>query len=283
MQSALVSSEWLAAHLSDPKLVILDASMDKVIGREPIVYDEPCFIAGARRLDLERECTDLQSSELHALPSQAQFTELVQRLGIDQDSTVVIYDNQGIYSSPRGWWCFKVMGFEQVFVLDGGLPKWLKEQRSCADKPATEFPRGNACGQYQAEKVCNAPQVLDTLADKQAMILDARASSRFLGQSPEPREGVRNGHIPGAVNLPFAEVLDGDSLKPQPALEQTFLHLGAMDARRSGKPLIFSCGSGITACILILAAYQVRLDALILYDGSWADWGSKAHLPLATS
>ncbi|GAB1105473.1 MAG: hypothetical protein Sw2LagTSB_35130 [Shewanella algae] len=102
MQSALVSSEWLAAHLSDPKLVILDASMDKVIGREPIVYDEPCFIAGARRLDLERECTDLQSSELHALPSQAQFTELVQGLGIDQDCTVVIYDNQGIYSSPRG-------------------------------------------------------------------------------------------------------------------------------------------------------------------------------------
>ncbi len=137
MQSALVSSEWLAAHLSDPKLVILDASMDKVIGREQIVYDEPCFIAGARRLDLERECTDLQSSELHALPSQAQFTELVQRLGIDQDSTVVIYDNQGIYSSPRAGGVSRSWALSRCLFSTAVCPNGSK---SCAPVPASRRP-----------------------------------------------------------------------------------------------------------------------------------------------
>ncbi|NMH65702.1 sulfurtransferase [Shewanella salipaludis] len=283
MNYPLVSTAWLEAHLQDEKLVLLDASMDTVIGKEPLIYDRLVCIPGARRFELERQFCDLQSSQIHALPTEAQFSLGIQALGIAPDSLVVIYDNQGIYASPRAWWTFRVMGFDNVFVLDGGLPQWLAEGRKTVNEyqAVDETAKGNAVGHYRPQLVCDSAEVLRRLDDAGTAIFDARGAARFQGKAPEPRAGVRSGHIPHSHNLPFTEVLDGYRLRPVAELRRRFAELSGDDAD-TGKRCICSCGSGITACILILALEAAGYDHAVLYDGSWADWGSNHALPLET-
>ncbi|MGX7651873.1 sulfurtransferase [Shewanella putrefaciens] len=283
MEYPLVSTQWLEAHLTDPYLVLLDASMEIVIGKEPLIYDEPICIPRSRRFDVEEQFCDKTSTQIHALPTFAQFIQGIAQLGIEPDSVVVIYDNQGIYSSPRAWWTFKVMGFNRVYVLDGGLPQWIEEDRITSsryqaegvDYGPTDVDTLADVLQYHPEQVMDAEAVLKRIEDPDTAIIDARGAPRFLGQVSEPRPGVRSGHIPRSVNLPFAQVLDGNKIKTVSELQSIYQGLAADKSAR-----IFSCGSGITACILILASVAAGHTNPILYDGSWADWGSRTDLPI---
>ncbi|MEJ2765350.1 sulfurtransferase [Photobacterium sp. MCCC 1A19761] len=277
MEFPLVTTHWLAEHLHLENLVILDASMGKVVGKQPIVYDQPIFIPKSQRLDLETTFCDLASDQIHAFPTVQQFTSAAQSLGINADSLVVIYDNQGVYSSPRVWWIFQAMGFGNAFVLDGGLPQWLAENRDTVSTVAPETKHfGNIEGEALPGRICDSQYILERLDREQITVLDVRAQDRFLGRAPEPRAGVRSGHIPGALNLPFTEVLDGHGLKSPAQLTQIFDRLLVNQPNQ----LIFSCGSGITACVVLLAAVIAGYQNTVLYDGSWSDWGSQPSLPI---
>ncbi|ASJ97698.1 sulfurtransferase [Shewanella marisflavi] len=278
MEYPLVTTAWLEANLFESNLVLLDASMESVVGKEPILYDEFVCIPRAQKFDLEKVFYDSTSTQLHAMPTPEQFAKEATALGIDRDSLVVVYDNQGIYSAPRAWWMFKLMGHANVYVLDGGLPQWLSESRMTSEtyqKPVLDEAREAFRVDYQPSFICDANQVLERLGGDSA-ILDARAAARFSGEASEPRPGVRSGHIPGSVNLPFADLLRGHRIKPVEELEQIFESLlSDKEAER-----IFSCGSGITACFLILASVAAGHDKAVLYDGSWADWGTNPDLPI---
>ena len=282
MASPLVTTDWLLENLDNERLVLIDASMATVIGKEPIVYDQPVWIPGSYRIDLEGTLCDTGSSQLHAFPTGEQFTQEVRRLGITSESLVVLYDNQGIYSAPRAWWILRSMGLEQVFVLDGGLPLWLAEERETVSAPVQgAASAGNLTGRLDRERVRDSAFVLQHLDDEQVAVIDARSRARFLAQAPEPRPGVRGGHIPNSLNLPFTEVLDGYRFKPASELEAMLRQLAPNLQPGNGQQLVFSCGSGVTACIILLAAELAGYDQLSLYDGSWADWGSDESLPVA--
>jgi len=272
----LVTTDWLASHLDDLDLVLLDASMEIVLGKEPLLYDELYVIPGAKSCQIDKRFFDHYSSQTHAMPTAEQFTHAVQALGINHKSTVVIYDNQGIYSAPRAWWTFKTMGFDKVLVLDGGLPQWQVEGRETVRQFVSVAHLGDSKGRLQVHKVCDTDFVLTQLGNLKLDIIDARAAGRFNGTLPEPRAGMRSGHIPGSLNLPFAQVLSGFKMKSTAELQDIFDSLNAKDQAKR----VFSCGSGITACILILASYAAGHHQAVLYDGSWAVWGGDPALPI---
>jgi thiosulfate/3-mercaptopyruvate sulfurtransferase len=274
--SPLVSVEWLVRNLDDPNLLLLDASMEKVVGMTPRVYEQPCCIPGARQCDLENRFIDADSPLPHTLPSTAVFTRQAQSLGINTDSVIVIYDNQGVYAAPRAWWMFRIMGHEQVYVLDGGLPEWQRQGHATQSAFAQASRQGNIQGVFQAQRVCTRAQLLSSLGTPGTRVVDARSEARFSGQAPEPRPGLRGGHIPGSVNVPFLDLMDGCKFAPRSMLAEKFTVSGIKPEDR----LIFSCGSGITACIVLLAAAVVGYQSLALYDASWSEWGADPDLPI---
>lgn len=278
-ESALVTVQWLHDHLHDPGLVILDASVPPVVpGFEAINSDGILrVIPGAGRFDYDENVCKPNSSLPHMMPSAELFESEVRKLGVDQDSLVVVYDDAGLYASPRAWWMFRAMGLERVKILDGGLPAWLHEGFDVVDHYADDDQSGNFKAVEQPGLFCAAENVLAALDDDSIDILDARSAARFHGTAPEPRPGLRSGHMPGACNLPCRDVLAGLHLKPVPELQ-------AILAERThpGKSLITSCGSGITACILTLAAWEAGYRDLSVYDGSWVEWGQPSKLPVVT-
>lgn len=281
MSAILISSDRLEDNLSNKKLVILDASMSKVVGKDPIVYASPIFIPQSKKCCPETSFCDADSASIHALPTQQQFDSELVKLGIQHDSLVVIYDNQGIYSSPRVWWIFKIMGFANAFILDGGLPKWMAEGRPvtqhCDESDAKlGAVAAGFTGSYNDQLVCDSQYVFKSLDDDSITVVDARSTARYLGLQAEPRAGLRAGHIPKSVNIPFDSVLNGHCFKKPEALKTEFSQLSHSDSAQ----LVFSCGSGITACIVLAAARLAGFKNTTLYDGSWADWGSQSSLPI---
>ncbi len=273
----LVSTAWLAAHLNDPDLRIIDASWYlPSMGRDARGEYAAAHIAGARFFDIE-DISDSRSALPHMAPPPEKFISKLRAMGVGDGHQVVIYDGMGLFSAPRVWWTFRLMGKTDVAVLDGGLPKWVAEGRPTEDLPPLVRDRHMTVSR-QNHLVKDVTQVAHAAKLGHAEIIDARPAPRFRGEAPEPRAGLRAGHIPGAKNLPFAEVLNGDgTMKPPAALRAAFQSAG-VDLT---KPAITSCGSGVTAAILSLALERIGHMDHALYDGSWAEWGMYDDLDVA--
>ncbi len=219
---------------------------------------------------MEVDLVDHSAELPNTFPSANQVTEVLQRLGVNQHSQLVLYDNQGIYSAPRAWVILKAMGLSHVAVLDGGLPQWLAEQRPTTTDYAAPRRQGNAVAHYDPSWLVSKAEVEASMHQATVGIVDARSAERFYGRKPEPRADMRSGHIPGSCNLPFTELMQGYRFAAPEQLAEQFATLGLDHKQR----LLFSCGSGITACILLLAAQRAGIAArLQLYDGSWAEFG----------
>jgi thiosulfate/3-mercaptopyruvate sulfurtransferase len=265
----LVSTDWLAQHLKDPDLRILDASWYLPnAGRDAKAEYAAAHIPGARFFDID-EITDQRSTMPHMAPPPEKFISRLRAMGVGDGHQVVVYDGSGLFSAARVWWTFRLMGKTDIAVLDGGLPKWIAEGHPTEDMPPVIKDRHITVSR-QSQLVKDVTQVAHSAKLGEAVIVDARARARFEGSAPEPRPGLRSGHIPGARNLPYTELLAGDgTMKPLPALKAAFEAAG-VDLSR---PIITSCGSGVTAAILSLALERLGHRNHSLYDGSWAEWG----------
>lgn len=279
MGSPLVSTEWLASHKDQPDLFLLDVSVDNVVGKEPIVYEELITIPGSYKVSIDHELSDTETAGIHVFPTAKQIQQVAQKLGFTPKSTIVLYDDQGIYSAPRAWWIFKSFGFEKVFILDGGLPKWQAEGRATATSHLEPYSQsGESTYERNPAAVKTSTDVLSNIDSEESTVVDVRAEARFYGKAPEPRPGVRSGHIPKSCNLPFMNVLTSDGLTFKSVDELKALFEAQNFSQDAS--FIFSCGSGMTACIMLVAAIVAGYDNVSLYDGSWAEWGADASLPI---
>lgn len=274
----LVSTDWLAKHLKDPDLRVLDASWYlPADARNPKAEYDEAHIPGARFFDID-EISDARSDLPHMAPPIEKFMSRMRAMGVGDGHQVVVYDGAGIMSAPRVWWLFKLMGQENVAVLDGGLPKWLAEDRPTEDMPPIARDR-HMTVRFQNQLVRDVTQVAHASKLGSPQIVDARAAARFRGEAPEPREGLRAGHIPKSRNVPFSTLLsDGQTMKSVDETRAVFEAAGVDLA----KPIITSCGSGITAAVLALALERLGHSDWSLYDGSWAEWGMFPTVPIAT-
>lgn len=271
----LVSTEWLAAHVGEPGLVVFDAT--KYLpndGRDGAAEFARAHIAGTRFFDID-EVADPDTTLPHMVPSAGRFERAMVGLGVGSESLVVFYDQKGLASSARGWWMMGLFGHDAAFVLDGGLPKWLREGRATqAGVPPAPAPGVFRASLFRASlRAGRLRGIGDMMADDPArVVLDARAAGRFAGTAPEPRAGLPSGHIPGSRSLPFTELLAADgTMLPVEALRARLLAAGVDGSR----PVVTSCGTGVTATILTLAMVQAGLPYGAVYDGSWTEWAGR--------
>lgn len=275
----LVSTSWLAAHLNDPDLRVLDASYYLPgEARDPRVEYDDAHIPSARFFDID-EISDSRSELPHMAPPPEKFMSRMRAMGVGDGHQVVVYDSAGLFSAARVWWLFRLMGKTDVAVLDGGFPKWQAEGHPVEDLPPLTRDR-HMTASRQAHLVKDVTQVAQAAKLRDWQIVDARAPGRFAGVEPEPREGLRAGHIPGSSNLHYRLLLNPDgTMKDPDALKEAFEGAGV----DLGKPVITTCGSGVTAAILSLALARLGHDKNALYDGSWSEWGRFAELAVETS
>jgi thiosulfate/3-mercaptopyruvate sulfurtransferase len=275
MINALISVEQLVSQLNHPDLIILDASIAPIGSSSAPNYCWPTHvIPHARRFNIEQEFCDLSSQFAHTMPTEQQFNRAAQLLGINQQSKIVIYDDQGIFSSARAWWMFKAMGHQQVSVLNGGLTAWRENHYPLHSAQQNQYALGDFQGVFNSQYFCQTQQVVNALTASNAVVLDARTSARFCGDVAEPRPGLRSGHMPGAKNLPYNALQNDGKMLP---IEQLAMKLAYYVNKQQS--VISTCGSGITACVLALAAYLCEYPEISVYDGSWTEWAQDLQLP----
>lgn len=278
-KSWLTETDELAAELDAPDIVIIDASWHMPgEGKDARADYLAEHIPGAIFFDID-EIADTKSVLPHMLPPPEKFSSRMRSMGIGDGSRIVVYDQQGIYSTARVWWTFRVMGVEDVTVLNGGLPKWKREGLPLeSGKPRLRSTR-HFTSRRNADLVRDVSDMKSILKDHSAEIVDARSAERFAGRAPEPRPGLRSGHIPGAHNLPYGRLLKQDSTLKSPAELEALFHEAGVDL---SKPVVTSCGSGITASVLALALAVIGHRRTAVYDGSWSEWGADQSLPIET-
>jgi thiosulfate/3-mercaptopyruvate sulfurtransferase len=276
---ALVSPEWLAERIGAPRLRVLDASFYlPTEGQDARALFAAAHIPGARFFDID-QVADSETTLPHMLPTAGRFAREAGGLGIGNADLVVVYDQKGIFSAPRAWWMFRLFGHEHVAVLDGGLPGW----RASGFRIETGEPQPAVPAAYvtdlHAARVRGLGDMRDNIASKAELVLDARPSGRFDGSAPEPRPNLPSGHIPGAVSLPASELLQGGrTMLPPDALRARFAAAGVDGSR----PVVTSCGTGVSAAILTFGLHLAGLPEGALYDGSWTEWAGRADTPKAT-
>jgi thiosulfate/3-mercaptopyruvate sulfurtransferase len=274
----LVSTQWLAAHLKDPDLRVLDASWYLPGSkRDPFAEYQRAHIPGARFFDLD-DVSDHRSDLPHMVPPVEKFMSRMRAIGVGDGHQIVVYDGSGLFSAPRVWWLFKLMGQMDIAVLDGGFPKWQAEGHPVEDLPPILRDR-HMMVRRQNHMVKDVTQVSAASKLGESEIVDARSPGRFYGTDPEPRPGLRAGHIPGSKNVFYKDLLKADdTMKSPDEMRQVFVEAGVdLD-----KPVITSCGSGVTAAILSLGLTRMGKTDHSLYDGSWTEWGMFPTLPIAT-
>ncbi len=279
-QTSLIETEELARELHAPDLVILDASWHMPAeARNARAEYLAEHIPGALFFDID-EIADTKSHLPHMLPPPEKFSSRMRSMGIGDGSRIVVYDSAGLFSAARVWWTFRVMGVQDISVLNGGLPKWKREGHPLESGEPTARTARHFTARRNADLVRDLSDMKSLIKDRTAEIVDARAAERFAGKAPESRAGLRSGHIPGAHNLPFAKLIAKDgTLKPAPEVERLFEEAGV----DLSKPVVASCGSGITASVLALALAEIGHRRTSVYDGSWSEWGADQNLPIETS
>jgi thiosulfate/3-mercaptopyruvate sulfurtransferase len=276
----LVTTEWLANELGQPGLIVFDATKylpnEDKDGKAEFLK---AHIPGARYFDID-EIADPDTDLPHMVPTPGRFAKLMGALGVGNASRIVFYDQKGLASAARGWWLMGLFGHDQAAVLDGGLPKWLHENRpsepgpSAAPTPTTFLP------EFRATRLRGVGDLMRNVASQAELVLDARAAGRFTGAVPEPRAGMRSGHIPGSESLPYTDLLHADGTFRPAAEVKARLAKAGVDG---SLPIVTSCGSGVTACILTLGLHLAGLPEGAVYDGSWTEWGGRSDTPVETN
>jgi thiosulfate/3-mercaptopyruvate sulfurtransferase len=278
-KSWLTATDWLASELEAPDIVIIDGSWHMPSeGRDARAEFLEEHIPGAIFFDID-EIADTRSPLPHMLPPPEKFSSRMRSMGVGDGSRIVIYDSSGMFGAARVWWTFRVMGFDDVTVLDGGLPKWKCEGLPLeSGEPAPRSAR-HFTSRRNADLVRDVYDMKSIIKDRSAEIVDARSADRFAGKIAEPRPGVRSGRIPGSINVPYGKLVNADgTLKSKPELERVFARAGVDLV----KPIVTSCGSGITASLLALALAEIGHRRTAVYDGSWSEWGADQSLPVET-
>jgi thiosulfate/3-mercaptopyruvate sulfurtransferase len=273
----LVSTEWLADHLTAPDVVVVDGSFYLPgSNRDARAEYLAAHIPGAVFFDID-EIADHTTDLPHMLPRPEAFSSAMRALGIGDGETIVVYDGAGLFGAPRVWWTFRTFGVREVYLLDGGLPKWKTEGRPIESGEVKRLPR-HFSARFDNGAVAAVGDVQRALATGGAQVVDARSPERFRGEAPEPRPGVRSGRMPGSLNVPASRLLKDGRLAPREQLAAAF-EAGGVDVT---KPIITSCGSGVSATTLALALEALGNRQVRVYDGSWTEWGSREDLPVAT-
>ncbi|WP_158930587.1 sulfurtransferase [Acidisphaera sp. S103] len=273
----LVTTEWLAAELGNPDLVVFDAT--KYLPNEPKDGNAEflrAHIPGARYFDID-QIADPDTDLPHMVPSPGRFAKLMGALGIGNTSLVVFYDQKGLASAARGWWLMGLFGHDNAAVLDGGLPKWLKEGRTTQQGEAGAAMPAVFRPDYRAAQLRGVGDMLRNVLTGAEQVVDARAAGRFSGAVPEPRAGMRSGHIPGAVSLPYTDLLHADGTFRSAGEVRGLFKAAGVDG---ALPVVTSCGSGVTACILTLGLRVAGCPEGAVYDGSWTEWGGRSDTPV---
>ena len=272
----LVSVDWLFVNLENENLIILDATLPKVTANKDEQKEvQKKQIKGARFFDIKNTFSDINAPFPNTILSPKEFERKTQIIGINDNSCIVVYDDLGIYSSPRVWWMFQLMGYQNIAVLNGGFPEWISKKYPIEKPVKHQYHQGNFKVNFKTEKIKFTNDVLTSINNDDNIVVDARSNGRFFGTAPEPRKNVKSGHIPNSISLPYSEITEEGRLISEEKLKTIFKRLNITD-----KEMIFSCGTGITASVLALGATISGYQNHAVYDGSWTEWGSTTNLPI---